>query len=257
VGFFKKMHLQNFSGTGFDVEVRRDVALIDKATASKYLGVGVDDVDFVGFESRNQLINAGKETWQKSKGLLSIWVLGMFPGNPSTTVAIPFKGMYKNEQVVAEYFTDIVGKLPADRLKKTDKMVYYKGDGNYCSKIGLTAKHALPVFGSYNAADNVLTIIQYSFPQGENDYVNSSFAFQKEPYKGDVVNSYNDGTLDHKPAQATFYELESSSPSKELKTRQSIKHSHRTFHFVGDRTKLGAIAKAILGTGIDEIQSQF
>jgi hypothetical protein len=255
--FAKKMHLKNFSGTEFDVEVRRDIALIDKATASNYLGVNLNDVDFVGFESRNELINSGKEAWQKSKGLLSIWILGMYPGNPSTTVAIPYKAAGKNEQVVAEYFTDIVGKLPADRLAKTDKMVYYKGDGNYCSKIGLTPKHALPAFGSYNAADNVLTIIQYTLPEGENDYVNSSFEFQKEPYKGDAVNSYNDGTLDHSPAPPTFYELESSSPARELKPGQSIRHSHRTFHFTGDRAKLNAIAKTILGTGIDEIETQF
>lgn len=257
VRFSKRMRLKNFSGTEFDVDVKRDVTLIDKATAAAHLGVSITDVDFVGFESRNELINAGKKSWQKSTGLLSIWILGMFPGNAATTIVIPYQSANENEQIVSEYFTDIVGRLPNDRLKLRGNIVYYKGDGNYCSKIGLKAKHALPVFGSYNAAGAVLTIVQYTLPEGASDYVNSAFEFQKEPYRGDVINSYNDGTLDHKPTTPTFYELESSSPGKALKPNESIKHVHRTFHFAGNNVNLDALAKAILGVGLKEIESQF
>lgn len=255
--FSKKMELKNFSGTAFNVEVKRDILLLNKDTVSAYLGVNVDEVKFVGFESRNELINTGKEAWEKSKGLLSIWILGMFPGNTATNIVIPYKSATGNKQIVSEYFTDIVGRLPNNRLKQADRIIYYKGDGNYCSKIGLKRKHALAVFGSYSAADTVLTIVQYTLPDGENDYVNSSFEFQKEPYQGDVINSYNDGTLDHKPTTPTFYELESSSPAKELQPHESIKHIHRTFHFSGNKATLDVLAKAILGVGLKEIEEQF
>jgi hypothetical protein len=79
---------------------------------------------------------------------------------------------------------------------------------------------------------------------------------QKEPYKGDVVNSYNDG-----PAQpgakplGPFYELETSSPAAALKPGASITHWHRTFHLQGPEADLDLIAKAILGVSIDEIKS--
>ena len=46
---------------------------------------------------------------------------------------------------------------------------------------------------AYDAAGKVLTLVQYTLPEGAADYVSSMWELQKEPYAGDVVNSYNDG----------------------------------------------------------------
>jgi hypothetical protein len=81
---------------------------------------------------------------------------------------------------------------------------------------------------------------------------------QKEPFAGDVVNSYNDGP----PAPGAkplgpFYELETSSPAAALDPGASLLHIHRTFHFVGDRDGLSRIAEAVLGVPLAEVESAF
>ena len=85
------------------------------------------------------------------------------------------------------------GKVPEDRLVVKEGVLFFSGDGQYRSKIGLSPQRAKNVAGSYDAANNVLTIVQYSKPKAVADYVNSMWEIQKEPYRGDVVNSYNDG----------------------------------------------------------------
>ena len=58
---------------------------------------------------------------------------------------------------------------------------------------------------------------------------------QKEPFKGDVINSYNDGPpAPGQPPLGPFYELETSSPAlAPVARRARHTHVHRTFHFVG------------------------
>jgi hypothetical protein len=101
----------------------------------------------------------------------------------------------------------------------------------------------------------VLTIAYYS-KEGGTDYVNSKWEIQKEPFGGDVVNSYNDGppSPGAKPL-GPFYELESSSPAKELSPGQSIDHTHSTIHLQGSEADLDPIAKKLLGVSIAEIKS--
>ena len=49
-----------------------------------------EGVGLVAFESENRLTNTGQEPWEKETGLLSIWILGMFPPSDGATVVIPF-----------------------------------------------------------------------------------------------------------------------------------------------------------------------
>ena len=73
-----------------------------------------------------------------------------------------------------------------------------------------------------------------------------------------MVNSYNDGAPGKdKPQLGKFYELETSSPARELKKRETLKHTHRTMHFQGDDKALDEIAKATLGVNLTQIQSAF
>ena len=58
-----------------------------------------------------------------------------------------------------------------------------------------------------------------------------------------------------KPQLGKFYELETSSPARELKKGQTLQHTHRTIHFQGDEKALDAIAKSTLGVSLSQIQS--
>jgi hypothetical protein len=252
----KDMQLVNYSGTIFDLRVDREVRVLPKDEAVKDLGTTpVKEVKMVTFESINKMTNTGKKAWEKDTGLLSIWILGQFNPSPATTIVIPFRTgpVDKLGPIVNDaYF----GKVPADRLVVKNGVMFFKGDGQYRSKIGLSPLRAMPILGSYDAVNKVLTIVQYNKPRGVVDYVNSMWELQDHPYRGDVVNSYNDGPPEPgaKPL-GPFYELETSSPAAALRPDQTIMHVHRTFHLQGSEADLDSIAKATLGVSIDQIKS--
>ncbi len=52
-----------------------------------------------------------------------------------------------------------------------------------------------------------------------------------------------------------FYEIESSSPAKELKKGESLEHKQTICHFEGDYQSLNLIAQKLLGINLDEIKS--
>ena len=178
----------------------------------------------------------------------------MLNASPTTTVVIPFeKGPEaKLGPVVNDaYF----GKVPPERLVVKDGVMYFSGDAKYRSKIGLSPRRVKPILGSYDTANRVLTLVQFTLPRGATDYVNSMWEIQKQPYGCDVANSYNDGPQSPGGAQlGRFYELETSSPALALKPGQSATHVHRTIHLQGTETELDAIARATLGVGLQDIK---
>ncbi len=256
--FKRDISLTNYSGTQFQLQVNREVRLIPPATIWQNLAIdAVDGVKIVGYESVNTLTNSGQKAWQKETGLLSIWILGMFNPSPATTIVIPFHKDVESEPgpiVNDAYF----GKVPDDRLKIGDGVLFFKGDGQYRSKIGLSPQRAKSVAGSYDEVQHLLTIVQYNKPEGVCDYVNSMWKIQDKPYAGDVVNSYNDGPPQPgaKPL-GPFYELETSSPAAALQPGASLTHIHRTYHFEGRPNDLDIIARAILGVCIQDIADAF
>jgi hypothetical protein len=252
----KDMQLENYSRTVFNLRVDREVRVLGRDEAVGNLGTAVPTaVKIVAFESTNKMTNTGTKAWETESGLLSIWILGMLNPSPATTVAVPFNAGPDSELgpiVNDAYF----GKVPADRLVVKDGVLFFSGDGQYRSKIGLSPQRAKPILGSYDAVNKVLTIVQYNKPKDATEYVNSMWELQDEPYEGDVVNSYNDGPAEPgaKPL-GPFYELETSSPAAALKPGGTISHIHRTFHLQGPEADLDPIAKAALGVTIDEIKS--
>jgi hypothetical protein len=147
------------------------------------------------------------------------------------------------------------GKVPADRLVVKDKVLFFSGDGKHRSKIGMPPRRCKPVAGSYDAANRVLTLVQFNRPAGATDYVNSMWEQQKEPFAGDVVNSYNDGLNPAGTQLGPFYELETSSPAAALGPGETITHLHRTIHLQGPEAALDPIARAVLGAGLEEIKN--
>lgn len=253
--FTQLARVTNYSGTIFDVRIDRSVKLLPSEAHSSALGVEIpDSVNAVGYQTDNHITNKGSEAWKKETGLLSIWILGMYNPSDETTVVIPFEPGPESKLgpvVNDEYF----GKVPAERLVVNNGVMFFSGDGRYRSKIGLTPRRAKSILGSYDAAGQILTIVQYKKPEGAADYVNSMWELQDAPFAGDVVNSYNDGPTDSGKPLGPFYELETSSPAVALKPGETLTHMHRTFHFQGSEKDLDAIATATLGVSLDEIQS--
>jgi hypothetical protein len=253
--FRKEATLANYSGTEFSVRIDRQVKLIDPKRAAELLGLKDLGAKLVAYETVNTLTNTGKAAWTKDTGVLSIWILGMFNPSPQTTIMIPIVAGPESElgpKVNDTYF----GKVPAERLRVEDAKLFFSGDGQYRSKIGISPRRAKPIAGSYDAGGKVLTLVQFNQPKGATDYVNSMWEIQKEPFAGDTVNSYNDGAPSPgaKPL-GPFYEIESSSPAAALKPGESITHIHRTFHFQGDEAALNAISTKNLQISIKEAQT--
>ncbi len=256
--FEKAMRLKNYSGTTFDLEVDREVRLSGRAEVAEGLGVALDSVvQVVAFESVNTITNVGNEAWTREGGLLSIWILGMFTPSPATTIVIPYQSGDEEARgpiVNAAYF----GEPPPDRLIIEDDVVYFRGDGEYRGKIGLTSKRSKSVFGSYDADNRVLTLVQYTMSEKATDYVNSMWEIQEDPYAGDIINSYNDGPPEPGAEPlGPFYELESSSPAVALVPGESLTHVHRTIHLQGNEEALDRIAVGTLGKTVNEIRSAF
>jgi hypothetical protein len=252
--FRKGLQFTNYSGTVFSVQADREVSLLTPAKAWSAIGVKAQPgVELVAFETVNKVSNKGKNAWAKESGLLSVWILGMFNPSPATSIVVPIKPGPESElgkRVNADYF----GTVPAERLVAKDSVVFFSGDGQYRSKIGINPKRALPIMGSYDAANNVLTLAQFTVPSKPAEYVNSMWEIQKQPYGGDTANSYNDGppSPGAKPL-GPFYELESSSPALALAPGKSYTHVHRTLHLTGAKAALDSIAKSTLGAGLQEI----
>jgi hypothetical protein len=258
VRFRKRMSLRNYSGTHVEIDVDRTVRLLTGADITARLGESPGSaVRAVAFESSNTVTNAGSAQWQPESGLVSVWILGMFTPSRETTIVLPFAP--GPESALGPIVNDAYfGKVPADRLIVRGSAIFFRGDGQYRSKIGLSPLRALSAAGSYDASRHLLTLVQYTRPAGAPGYVNSMWEIQREPYKGDVINSYNDGPpAPGQPPLGPFYELETSSPALNLAPGERHTHVHRTFHLVGPEADLDRIARATLAVGLADLTSAF
>ena len=249
--FQREMYLKNYSGFEFKLKVNRHIRLLSKTEIPLLLGYPLpENLQIVGFESNNSITNTGNTPWTKEKGLLSIWILSMFNAGNKTTIAVPYK--QGNENDLGKLVTDdYFGKVPVDRLKIKNGVIFLNADANYRSKIGISPKRALPILASFDQINEVLTIAQFSLPEFPADYVNSLWEIQENPFDGDVVNAYNDGLIDGKQ-MGKFYELESSSPAATLNVGESMHHFHRTIHLKGNSNELNEITKTLLGIQLSE-----
>jgi len=133
-----------------------------------------------------------------------------------------------------------------------DGLILFKADAKYRSKIGISPERALPLVASYDAINGVLTVATFTLPEKHSGYVNSLWQIQKEPYKGDAVNSYNDGPVNG-AQMGQLYEIESSSPAAALAPGETLTHFHRTIHLKGSKEALDVIAVKLLGVGVDRL----
>ena len=244
----RSMTLASRSGARFEVAVKRTVGLLDDAGVADRFGVPVPPAArSVAFESVSRITNAGAIAWTRDAGLLSVWILGQFPAQPDSVVVVPFAPA-DGEVVNDRYF----GEVPAGRLSIHEREGYlaFRADGRHRSKIGIGPARAKAILGSHDPSSDSLTLVRFTRP-GAGDYVNSMWEIQKDPYAGDVVNSYNDGPVGGgREALGSFYEIETSSPAAALAPGASLGHAHATLHVSGEADVLERVAQAALGVSL-------
>jgi hypothetical protein len=249
--FSAKGKLTNYSGFSFDISISRSIELLTRTALEERIGIAIpDSLDAVGYESENLIKNAGTNSWKKESGLLSVWLLGMMTPSPGTVVFIPFRaGAHSRELITDNYF----GKIPSERLMVKDSILFFTCDGKSRSKIGLAPSIAGRMAASFDFRSNTLSILIFSVdPHGM--YVNSKWEIQKFPYRGDVVNSYNDGPLADGSQLGPFYEIESSSAASELRPGQTESYKQVTCHIQGNYLILHKMVGQLFGFDLDEIK---
>lgn len=253
--FSKSIELVNYSNFKFILEVNRKVNLLDDSSLKTKLGITFsNEVKSVAYETVNQLKNTGELDWKKETGLLSMWLLGMFNPSDEVTIFIPYKVDAESDYIVKD---DYFGSIPADRLVVKDGIIFFKGDGKQRGKLGILPQRALPVLGSYDAINKVLTVLKCEIPENEIDYVNSAWEVQEFPFKGDAINSYNDGPLDDGTQMGPFYEMETSSQALKLKAGETATYQQITMHFEGDEKELDAICQQIFSISLADVKAAF
>ena len=258
VNMTAEFSISNYSNTNFKVKVDREVSIFSEEEILKNLGLeSLENCNAVGFQSKNILENTDSIAWSKDKGLMSLWILGMYNPGENVIIVLPYYqgGIGSLGEVVNDsYF----GEVPANRLKSTRGVVYFKGDGQYRSKIGLNWMRAKDILGSYDPDQKVLTIVKYNKPEEESEYVKAMWEIMEDPYNGDVINSYNDGKPDaDTDPLGPFYELETSSPVSELKPGEKITHIHQTFHIQGDEKQLNHFTEKLFNAKLQNIKDAF
>jgi hypothetical protein len=181
VQYRKKMILKNYVKTRFELEVNRRIRLIGKNEAVRHLNLQeIKGLKYVGFESKNEVLNSGKQSWKKDTGLLSIWILGMFPGG--ATVVIPYREGPEKVlgKIYSEYFGEQLESLTDEDVIVGEGKLFYNGSGDRIGKIGIGPKRAKSLLGSYDSKNQILTIVQFTFSEDAIDYVNSQWDQQKE-----------------------------------------------------------------------------
>ena len=194
VRFRRRMTLVNYSGTPLDVDVDRNVRLLRPADFATHLGTqlwtgrshgGIRIVQH-DHERRARAVAAqfGARVRLDSR---DVHAVSQDDNHDSLRAR---RGIDAGPRRQRRVLRQSAVRSPA---RDKDRSIFFRGDGQYRSKIGLSPSRARSVAGSYDDERHVLTLVQYTRPPDASEYVNSMWEMQREPFKGDVINSYNDG----------------------------------------------------------------
>jgi hypothetical protein len=252
----KDMQLKNYKGNELKVVVERKISLISDDEIAKLLGISIPNtVQAVAYATDNNITNKNDFEWTAKTGTVCIWMLDMFNPSDSALTVVPYNGGdEKNLGKIAT--TDYFGKIPSDRLKNVNGILFLKTDGKFRSKIGINSKRTKAIAGNYYPISQRLTIITFDVDPSKI-YLNQEWNPEKDPLIGDALNAYNDGPLEDGSIMGPFLELESCSPAAFLKPGESLSHKHNVYHFVGDEMALSPICEKLLGISIDHLKQIF
>lgn len=249
----KNTSMQNYAGTALTIKLQRDIEILEPADIKQLLGIDLDAaVKSVAFSTSNTITNSGTTAWDKTTGAPCLWNLDMFTPSPKTVIVVPYQESATGKIATTNYF----GEIPKDRIAYKNGALLFKADGKSRGKLGIPPNRAKNMAGSYDAADQVLTITLFDL-DSKADYLNQEWKPDTEPFTGDAVNAYNDGPLANGSQMGPFYEIESVSPAAFLKPGESLSHKHSVFHFTGDKDALNKIALKTLGISLTDITTTF
>ncbi|WP_051113280.1 DUF6786 family protein [Lunatimonas lonarensis] len=257
VSMTKSIILTNYAGTAFHVKLDRAIRIIGSDLLEEEFGFRIPtDLEMVAFESVNGITNEGESPWGRDEGTVCLWVLGMFNPSDKLTIIIPYQeGPEADLGPIAT--TDYFGEIPGDRIKMDNGLLFFKGDGGYRSKLGLSPDRAKSLMGSFDSERKVLTLVTYNKPSDPLPYLNQVWGLQDFPFQGDAVNSYNDGPLEDGTQMGPFYELETVSPAAFLAPGERLEHVHRTYHFEGSEAQMSALLAEIFGISLETLNDIF
>ncbi len=245
--------MQNYAGTELNIKLYRNIHILENADIAQILGITLDTtVKAVGFSTATSITNTGTTAWDKTSGAPCIWNLDMFTPSPSVVIVVPYEQNTTGKIATTDYF----GQIPPDRVKTVNGTLFFKADGKSRGKLGMPPNRIKKYAGSYDAANNVLTLITYDFDT-KATYLNQEWKTDKDPFVGDAVNAYNDGPLANGTQMGPFYEIESVSPAAFVAPNEKLTHKHSVFHFTGSKDGLNAIAIKTLGVSLKDIQAAF
>ncbi len=255
VTMHKDMNLLNYRGTNLAIGVDRKIALLNEDEIKQALNISVEDsVKMVGYTTNQSITNKGDFAWTEKTGMPCIWILDMFTPSPSVVIAIPFHPLEDTSKRIAT--TDYFGEIPSDRLIIEDSILYFKADGKSRGKLGLPPYRAKGIEGSYDAANNALTILTTDVDTDAR-YLYQKWDTTGAPFDGDALNAYNDGPLEDGSQMGPFYEMESVSPAAFLDPGGSLSHRQSVYHFTGSMKSLNPIAKQVLGVSLEDMTEVF
>lgn len=257
----REMEVRNYSGTDFEINVRREVGVVPPEELPQRLGISApDDIAYAGAYSVNTITNSGDDAWTEEGGLVSVWILGQFNPSDSTVIIGPFRPGSDEELGPAfndDYFGRVSVETP-DRMKTLGNAVLFRADSRREGKFGISQKRTTGLAGAMDFEKNLLTIVKFDVPESPEKYANSAWVkVQPDPFKGDALQSYNAGPAEKgsgELAPVPFFELESTSPVRALAPGESIRHGHATYHFQGDREQLDRIASELLGVDLAAVK---
>lgn len=254
--FSKEMNLPNFLGNSLQLEVQRDIILLEEQDIENRLSVTIPEgVNTVAYSTENTITNLNEFEWTQETGTVCIWMLDMYHPSEEAVTVIPYNVGTESELgtvVTSDYF----GEIPYDRLIDHEGVLYFKTDGKSRGKLGMNARRTTSKAGNYDPVTKRLTIIDFDI-HPEAVYLNQEWNPERNPLIGDALNAYNDGPLEDGSIMGPFLELESSSPGAFLKPREALTHRHDVYHFVGDEAALSLISEALLGVSLEQVTNIF
>ena len=254
----KHSSVTNMSGFTFEFTLERKVTLLSRNAVVDGLETDIpDSIQLAGYVSDNKITNTSDTPWVHETGLIGLWAICMNPPAPNAVLMVPYKkgdDAELGQIVTADYF----GKLSGDRLKVDEELglVFLRGDGDFRSKLGISHPRASSRLGSWNPETGVLSVVDFNLPESAPaGYTNNLWIHQDDPFKGDVINAYNDGPNDSGGKLGGFFELETISPALPLKKDESYTHTTRIVRFEGARDQLDQMAQTLFGANLTQIES--
>lgn len=245
----KEMTLTNYAGTTFNMLASREITMLDPQEIADKLDTDLKSKNLkaVGYSTENSIENTGKTAWTEETGAPCIWILDMLKPSDSTVILVPYKDTDTKKIATTDYF----GEIDKDRIAYQDNVLYFKADGKSRGKLGMPPVRTKSVAGSYDAKNELLTIIFFDV-DNKAKYLNQEWNTTAPAYIGDAVNAYNDGPLEDGSQMGPFYEIESVSPAAFLSPGESMNHQHTMIHVNAPKEELNKIMQRIFGITSDE-----